>query len=67
MECRHCRWWRDGYSSWDNSGECRRYPPIATERHSRGGDRAAFPRVTASDWCGEFRVRDRNKDQHDQS
>ena len=38
------------------TSECHRYPPQLDANHTRvgGGTTFAWPRVTSSDWCGEF-------------
>ncbi len=33
---------------------CRRFPPVQMENESKRG----WPRVSASDWCGEFAAKD---------
>jgi len=39
------------YEETDPSGECRRFPPIDEDGN--------FPGVYLTDWCGEFRPRDK--------
>ncbi len=53
MTCGQCRFW------FKNDSQCRRYAPHPSEGARSAGAAATptdtrWPRVDASDWCGEF-------------
>lgn len=49
MECRTCRFFHS------QNSECRRYAPQPTA----DSNNAHWPKVSASDWCGEYQPADR--------
>ena len=69
--CNTCRFWFDGRSDFEDIAECRRNPPVRTEKHligtldsgpTRGATlktrgRGEWPLTEQSDSCGGYRMR----------
>ena len=52
--CYNCIYWV--FTSGEQ-GECHRYPPKGTERFL-----PCWPSVHATDWCGEHKMKEKNKE-----
>jgi hypothetical protein len=50
--CNSCRHYDAAFGA-ANYGNCRRWPPIAVERHANGLPRGVWPVVGYDDRCGE--------------
>jgi len=49
--CRGCLYW---VQKKNTKGLCRRFPPTVVHV-PRWGDETAWPRLSADDWCGEWK------------
>lgn len=56
--CETCRFMYTGGPFDRSYGQCRRFPPVVTER-----DPTCFPEVRDADWCGEYQplLQERNQ------
>ena len=52
--CWNCRYFDRDWSSDDDGGFCRRYPPHGLD----DGVSSVFPGVDYMDWCGEFQPKE---------
>lgn len=49
--CYSCRFWLGGgIRERGPKGQCRRFPPVVTDRAPQG----SFPTTDSTDWCGEW-------------
>lgn len=49
--CYHCRFWLGaGPREKGPKGQCRRYPPVVTDRAPAG----SWPTTGQNDWCGDW-------------
>ena len=56
--CSACRHYDTTAFGTANYGECRRYPPVAIERHANGLPRGVWPVVGYDETCGEYAAKE---------
>jgi hypothetical protein len=55
MMCVSCRFWGLHHDNYSGTADCRRFPPIGSKSHPRGGTSPVWPRTQNTDYCGEFK------------